>query len=144
MIPSSLRDRESLSASGDDDTTGSKKENWASKMPLWAKHLRSSFLRLLDTVFLSLSQMLINTILTAGVTIVGASDLLSETGISENFALGIVFALCKASFRALADILDEYFMHDTHFPPILMIGGNSFYGSVMGLPLYLLVSPSLG
>ena len=90
-------------------------------------------------------------IMTVGLVVLAASDFVSseedESSSAEStrtIFLGILFVLLKVAFGVLKDITQELFMQESQFPPMLLLGTESFYGLLMAIPLYVFVGPLVG
>jgi MFS family permease len=63
----------------------------------------------------------------------------------ENYPLGLLFLLLKVLFRVPSDMLDEIFMKDCGYPPLLLLSLASIYMFILGLLFYcILVVPFAG
>ena len=70
----------------------------------------------------------------------GSSNMSSGT----NVPIGMLMGCCKAILGVSSDMVGEFFMKETSFPPMLLLGTEGVYGLLMAVPLYCILGPFLG
>ena len=71
-----------------------------------------------------------------GSTIAVFSKPVFSSSSGGNYLLGLIFLLLKVLCRVPSDLMDEVFMKDCSYPPLLLLGLSSIYMTGLGLLLY--------
>jgi len=71
-----------------------------------------------------------------GSTIAVFSKPVFSSSSGGNYLLGLIFLLLKVLCRVPSDLMDEVFMKDYSYPPLLLLGLASIYMTGLGLLLY--------